>query len=288
MKKIKLKGRIGNQMFIYACAKALERHFGEKIYFVRSNDEFSIESMLNVQMDFVEETIFEKIFDKIFLKLPRKLKNILIKLKMTNKVFESKENCYCSELFKIKGNAYYEGYYQTEKYFEDFEEELRKDFTFKPIKDENLIKTINKIKSANNPVFINIRRGDYVALKENNVVDWLCSMSYYQNATKYIAERIPDATFFAISDEPEWIRENLTIDYPFEIVSSSVPNYDICLLAACKHAIVANSSYSWWGAWLINNPQKIVCAPTPWFEPEKEVEVICKDWVTFSRFDGVS
>jgi len=285
MKIVKLKGGLGNQMFIYAFAKALAYNTGEKIYFDKENYDNSLSNIFNVELAFADRKKIEKFTEKLFLKLPRILRKNLETTKINPKRIEPRENCYCPELFNIKGNAYYEGYYQTEKYFANIEDELRADFTFKPIHDKKLNEMRNKIKSAKNPVFINVRRGDYVTLQEQNVVNWLCSMSYYQNSTKYMAEKVPDATFFAISDDPEWTRKNLKIDYPFEVISANLPMYDIYLLSACKHGIVANSSYSWWGAWLIENSDKIICAPNPWFEPEKTNEIICENWVTFSRFD---
>jgi len=285
MKMVKLKGRLGNQMFIYAFAKALAYNTGEKIYFDKENYDNSLENMFNVEMNFADRKYSEKLIEKFIKKLPKKLRKCTEATKINPICTEPRENSYCPELFDIKGSAYYEGYYQCEKYFANIEDELRHDFTFKPIQDKKLNEQRDKIKSATNPVFINIRRGDYVTLEEQNIVHWLCSMSYYQKATKYIIEKIPDATFFAISDEPEWTRENFKIDYPFEVVSANLAMYDIYLLSACKHGIVANSSYSWWGAWLIDNPDKIICAPSPWLEPERTVDTICDNWITFSRVD---
>lgn len=134
------------------------------------------------------------------------------------------------------------------------------------------------------PIFINVRRGDYVKLAKVNLVNWLCDNSYYVKATKQMKEKFPNCTLIAISDEPEWLKNNLKIDYPYEIISSDTPYMDIFLLQACKHGICANSSYSWWGAWLIDNPDKVIIAPDPWVEPDRIVDIIPDNWIKIPRF----
>ena len=213
----------------------------------------------------------------------KKIFKFLLQQKNKNIIYERKANKYQPDLFSIKGDAYYSGYFQCEKYFKEIEDEIRKEFTFRTIDDASLIKKRKEIEQYKCPVFINVRRGDYVTLDKNNTVHWLCNISYYQKAARFMKEKFPDCTFIAVSDEPEWLEENLKIDYPFKIYSSNTPYLDIYLLQACKHGICANSSYSWWAGWLIENKDKVITAPDPWLDVGRDVDIIPDNWVKFPR-----
>ena len=281
MKIIKMVGRLGNQMFIYAFAKAFEYYTGEKVCFDVSeykDNAPEIVSMFDVKFD-VAPWYYSAFYN--FLNSHKKLFKCLIKHFI---VKEECENCYQPSLFDNKSNAiFYFGYFQCEDYFKEIKGIIRRDFKFKHFDSPELIKLRAEIESFECPIFVNVRRGDYVALAKQGVVQWLCDVSYYQKATKIMREKYPNCTFIAISDEPDWLKENLKIDYPFKIYSSPLPTYDIYLLQSCKHAICANSSYSWWGAWLIDNPDKTVIAPTPWFQPNQPADIIPDNWIKIPR-----
>jgi len=164
-------------------------------------------------------------------------------------------------------------YFQTEKYFKNIEKDIRKDFTFKKdIKDI----CVEMVEQYNNPIFIHVRRGDYVNQPENHPA---LSVSYYKNALeRYFND---DAPVFVFSDDLDWCRENFKDDrflIPTENqlyeqtsdtndgrVKSFVPYYDLCMMSLCTGGIIANSSMSWWGAWLISQPTAPIVAPVPWF-----------------------
>lgn len=274
-------GRLGNQMFIYAFAKAFEYYTGEKAYIDVSgyeNNSPEILSMFDVKVA-KAPWICSAFYD--FINSHKRIFKSLINRFV---VREEPENCYAPSLFEIrKGLKFYSGYFQCENYFKEIEEQIRKDFCFKPFDCPELVKLRFEIEQLECPIFVNVRRGDYVTLAEQGIVQWLCDMSYYQKATKLMHDKYPNCTFVAVSDEPEWLKENLKIDYPFKIYSSPLPTYDIYLLQSCKHAICANSSYSWWGAWLIDNPDKTVIAPTPWFQPNQPADIIPDNWIKIPR-----
>lgn len=293
MKIIRLVGRLGNQMFIYAFAKAVEYYSKEKVYFDLSflethpRDTFELENIFDIKLNIASTEDINKIckrspFYKInFIKNHKKIFHILLWDNITR---EKEYNRFQPKLLTKKGDVYYDGYFQSEKYFEKIKDEIKKEFKFKHVTNESLLQKREKIEQLECPIFINVRRGDYVTLANNNVVNWLCDNSYYAKATKLMKEKFPNCTFIAISDEPEWLKNNLKIDYPYEILSSETPYMDIFLLQACKHGICANSSYSWWGAWLIDNPDKVIIAPDPWVEPDRIVDIIPDNWIKIPRF----
>lgn len=274
-------GRLGNQMFIYAFAKALEFYSGEKVCIDVSgykNASPEILSMFDVKVT-KAPWIYSLFYD--FINSHKRIFRFLINRFV---VREEPENCYAPSLFETrKGLKFYSGYFQCENYFKEIEEQIRKDFSFKAFDCPELIKLRSEIEQLECPIFVNVRRGDYVTLAKQGVVQWLCDMSYYQKATKFMHDKYPNCTFVAVSDEPEWLKENLKIDYPFKIYSSPLPNYDIYLLQACKHAICANSSYSWWAGWLIDNPDKTIVAPEPWFQPNQPADIIPDNWIKIPR-----
>lgn len=292
MKVVRLVGRLGNQMFIYAFAKAVEYYTGEKVLFdisfyeTHPRDTLELENLFNIHLDTVSKELISNKFKASpfyrckFINSHKRLFRFLLWDSVTSEKHYSK---YQPDLLTLKGNIYYSGYFQCEKYFREIKDDIRKAFSFKPITESCLINKRKEIEQLKCPVFINVRRGDYVTLAQNNIVNWLCDMSYYQKAAKFMKEKYPDCTFIAVSDEPEWLEQNLKIGYPFKIYSSGTPYLDIYLLQACKHGICANSSYSWWAAWLIDNPQKTIIAPSPWVQPGRDVDIIPDDWIKMPR-----
>ena len=181
--------------------------------------------------------------------------------------FQFNENFYnqCPDNFNLHD------YFQTEKYFKNAESIIRKDYTFKK---EVVDAVKGVVDEYENPIFLHVRRGDYVRQPENHPV---CPYSYYEKALKEFPE---DTPVFVFSDDLEWCREhftddrfvmaeenlkyNHTSDTNDGRVKSYVPYYDLCMMSLCSGAIIANSSMSWWGAWLQGGRGKVV-APKPWF-----------------------
>ena len=118
-------------------------------------------------------------------------------------------------------------------------------------------------------IILPLRRGDYVSNPETRRVHGVCNLDYYRQCISLITERITNPLFFVFSDDPGWIIEKLRLDYPttFVIHNDAARNYeDLRLMSLCRHHIIANSSFSWWGAWLCTCPGKIVMAPKRWFK----------------------
>lgn len=169
------------------------------------------------------------------------------------------------------------GYWQNEKYFEDVASKFRSDINFIWIKQLSYKPKLVDIKNQiylSNSVFIHVRRQDYLNLLHFH---GMLGKDYYDKAVQYIRERTLDPKFFVFSDDPDWSRENLP---DFNIISGNTKYEDLQLMVGCKHAIIANSSFSWWGAWLNDNQSgRIVIAPKRWFTADVEEEIVPDRWI---------
>jgi hypothetical protein len=149
------------------------------------------------------------------------------------------------------------GYFQTEKYFKHIEDEIREDFTFK---DEILNPCKEMIAGVDNPLALHVRRTDYVSNSANHPP---CTLEYYEAALKHFDD---DRNVIVFSDDPAWCKEQeLFSDDRFMISENEDNRIDLCLMSLCDDFIIANSTYSWWGAWLSANKDKKVIAPVQWF-----------------------
>jgi hypothetical protein len=168
-------------------------------------------------------------------------------------------------------DVYLDGYWQSEKYFKNMEDVLRREFTVRHALSGHNQELAARI-AACNAVSLHVRRGDYASNSDTSRVHGLCGMDYYRSAALRIAEGSSRPHFFVFSDEPEWAAGNLRLDYPMTIVTGNDASHnyeDLRLMSLCSHHIIANSSFSWWGAWLGANPDKVVIAPSRWFASEQ-------------------
>lgn len=168
-------------------------------------------------------------------------------------------------------NAYLDGWFQSYKYFQEYTRELQDIFTVQtPLSKANqdTLDTIQK--AGDNAVSLHVRRGDYITLQGANKWHGVCSIGYYEEAIQRMKSKLWDPVFFVFSDEIEWCRENIL--FPEWIVAHYVDHNgnqgheDLRLMYSCAHHIIANSSFSWWWAWLGRNPEKIVLAPKKWLQ----------------------
>lgn len=275
-------------MFQYAFARSLEKKTGIKTLFDMSffKKQYARPyglDIFNLNVEFVNDFLL-KLKLQILWKLRKKINGrSLLGLNLYSEPhFEFDEN-----IFKIKPNTYIEGFFQSELYFKDIENELRNDFQFKNQPDNENQKLIEKINTRNS-VSLHIRRGDYVQKKRYQNLYASCSLDYYRRGIEYITQYHSNPILLIFSDDIEWVKENLKLPYESIYVTHNTGNKsyeDMRLMSFCKHNIIANSSFSWWGAWLNNNKEKIVIAPEKWFNDEKiiQTDVIPEDWVKFKN-----
>ena len=187
------------------------------------------------------------------------------------------------EVASLPDGVCLEGYWQSERYFAQVADRVRHDLTLeKPPagRDAELLAEI----AAGNAVSLHVRRGDYVTDPAASATHGVCPLDYYRRAIAFIAERVADPVFFLFSDDPEWTRANLDLGGAATLVDHNGPDRgheDLRLMSHCDHHIIANSSFSWWGAWLDPRPQKMVVAPRQWFrDASKDTsDLIPESWV---------
>ena len=178
-------------------------------------------------------------------------------------------------------NTYLSGYWQCEKYFMDFRQDVLDLFQFQDQQINLASRSLQEQMRREQAVAVHVRRGDYLLPENSRKYGNICTLQYYKNAMQYVKKRVPDARFYFFSNDPGWVRENLANgDSVIVDCNQGKENYlDMYLMSQCSHNIIANSSFSWWGAWLNQNPDKIVMSPQRWFSHLDASDAICEDWV---------
>lgn len=260
MIKIHLMGGLGNQMFQYAAASAVAR---EKQLVLKPDFRW-------FQQDF-SETSTPRQYELDCFELHEKMKNVEPKILerlafLWAGKYVEEDFTYSPTIHQIRDNTSLLGYFQSEKYFKNIRKELIDDFKWvnKPNKKNSQI--LHKISiDRGRSVSLHVRRGDYVTNKQHNEVHGLVTLDYYKRAIKYMQEKIKSPQFYIFSDDPEWCRAHLKM-VNSHVVSHNISGADdLRLMKACDHNIIANSSFSWWGAWLGEQSHKLVVAPKRWF-----------------------
>ncbi len=276
-----LIGGLGNQMFQYALGRVIS---------LRNNDELKLDisSLVNnteINTPRQYELDVFKVPAELASKQERKSLGLPNPVTLTlNRYLHTQLNPYPKslitegahryhpEIFDHAGDIYLSGYWQTEKYYKGYEKIVRQDFArrARPISAKNRLLR-HQIEGCNS-VSIHVRRGDYVTNPAANAFHGTCDLSYYRRAMKYVERYVKNPTYFVFSDDSEWAAKNIVNSHKTVYISHNTghdAHEDIRLMANCKQNIIANSSFSWWGAWLNNNPDKIVIAPKQWFRDKK-------------------
>lgn len=275
-----LQGGLGNQLFQYATAKALSLKLDTTLNVNTSF--FSIhknKSWCRPYELFIFQNIVPQDSNKLWVHLvPFLRSNSLFAkhLQKTGWIFDG------DNLNKAKKNSILYGYFQKESYFSGYREEILKDFVFiEPLNSDN--QTIADQIAECNSVSIHIRRGDYLN-SINSHVFAECSLSYFQQAIEYIKNNIKTPHFFFFSDDISWVKNNfasLGSSHFIDINHGKNSYNDMRLMSLCKHNIITNSTFSWWSAWLNQNPNKIVIAPKHFYKNEiKNKEIITSIYPT--------
>jgi len=270
---VRLNGGLGNQMFQYATGRAVAHRNRTQVKLdVSALEQDAARSYrlhhFNIVESFAtpdEVARFTKrdLWSRIS---PRVERYLLPPYKRS--VFAERFAHFDPDILRVRGSVYLTGYWQSEKYFKDIEQIIRQDFTLRHTADPDNQK-LARIIANTNSVSLHIRRGDYVSNPTLFRKYGVCSLEYYQGAVVKVAEEVKDPHLFIFSDDIDWARDNLRLRHPLTFVAHNDADKDyedLRLMSLCKHHIMANSSFSWWGAWLCTNPGKIVMAPKRWFK----------------------
>jgi hypothetical protein len=263
-----LKGGLGNQMFQYACGYALSKDYGSKnrvdiSYFssIPSNHTKRIFelSLFNISSQIATEAEIIKTRGK---------RNQVTQL---FDVMSAKAYTIFTDLYPIKKylgirDLYLNGYFQSEKFFVKYRENILKEFSLTKEQKTNEYNMVsNKIRTDNNSISMHIRRGDYIEDLKTAKHHGVLGIDYYKRALSILNVKNPN--IYVFSDDIDWVKKNFTfLPKNTYFVSKHKFNsaQEIILMSLCKHNIIANSSFSWWGAWLNQNKKKIVIAPKKW------------------------
>lgn len=188
--------------------------------------------------------------------------------------------------FKTKRNTYIAGYWQSEKYFNRIRDVILNDFNFGVPRNQEALYCMNQILSEVNSVSVHIRRGDYVENSDAFKFHGVLPLSYYLEAISIVMKKVKGARFYFFSDDIDWVIQNFKHldDAEFIDFNKGKNSFeDMRLMSLCRHNIIANSSFSWWAAWLNSNPNKIVIAPKQWFadtnKNREAIDIVPERWL---------
>jgi hypothetical protein len=274
---VRLQGGIGNQMFQYAAGRALAIRNNT---FLKIDLSYLKKGILGENVDYRNYglnrfLITENIIDDEELLFFIRRSKLYSKLKISwlnritgnripiSKIINQKGHGYDPSFKTLSGNSYLVGYWQSTRFFEGQEETIKQDLRFKDLPDQKNAELLDRIIKCES-VSVHIRRGDF----KNLPVLGLTGSGYYFKAIKYLVDRLNNPVLFFFSDEMNWVKENFnSLNSGCEVIYIDVNNSagceadDLRLMSASKHNIIGNSTFGWWGAWLNNNPDKIIIAP---------------------------
>ncbi len=284
---VRLKGGLGNQMFQYALGRALSLRYNTRLkldtFFYNLNlknvtkrgydlDVFNISGEIAHKSDI--PFLYRLYNNKTVVDIISMFRKI-IKIKGQEKGFN-----FDSSIFNIGEDTYLDGYWQSPKYFTEYEDVIRKDFTPKNIPTQN-IQDLAKEISNTNALCIHVRRGDYVGNPSHEVI----TKDYYDKCIEEISKTKTIGKIYVFSDDVDWCKNNLSFSFPTMFVENEYSGVKgeghMFLMSKCKNFIIANSSFSWWAAWLSNDKEKIVICPKQWFGDASidTSDLIPKEWI---------
>jgi hypothetical protein len=265
-----LKGGLGNQLFQYALGRrlAIDRNVPLKLdlswYSTQSLrsyqlDHFQIEAQIATQQELaaIIKSHWRGLSSRLFHAVQRRLPYY-----RRTKINEKKIS-YDPNILKAPRNVVINGYWQSEKYFKPIQDLIRKEFQLKAPLSHSAQSWLEKIKNGAS-ASIHIRRGDYT----RNPTHGLLPVEYYRKAAAHIAQISPDTTYYIFSDDMNWAQKHIDFIKRIEfvqVISDQRDEEELILMSQSQHHIIANSSYSWWGAWLGKDQDGIVIAPMNWF-----------------------
>ena len=294
MKIVNIIGGLGNQMFQYALAIALRQKNPEESVFIdishfhgyHLHSGFELQRIFDIQLPIAKRRYLMRLTYYIPQYLTsRFFRRILPRRK--HEYIEQSAYRYDEKVLSVHGNCYFEGYWQSPKYFEHYRSIVINTFRFSPFTDLDNKTTEMQMKEENS-VALHVRRGDY--LREANYMG-ICTLDYYRKAIETAVGKIQSPRFFIFSNDIDWCKDNIVpmiqkYDVSFIDFNVGKNSYrDMHLMSLARCCIVANSSFSWWGAWLNERNDKIVIAPSRWVNESDSKDIYPSDWLLIESAD---
>lgn len=286
---IKITGGLGNQLFQFAMGLALEETLGFQVkydlsaYKIVGSRKFDLDKFVgNLKIANSEEiernnNVLQKIKFQIFqwVGFPFGLQGL--------KYYLERNFQYDANVFDLGNDVYLSGYWQSERYFLNHRVKLLERIKISDSHSPDSMTYLKQIRSSNS-VSIHVRRGDYISNSKANSIYATCDLGYYEKAIQHLSAQFEDLTFFVFSDDMEWVTTHFS---KFERMIFVNANHgdtafeDLKLMSNCKHNIIANSTFSWWAAWLNQHPDKVVLAPENWLNNNAgfNIEIVPNSWI---------
>lgn len=274
-----MSGGLGNQMFEYALYLKL-RSMGKEV----KMDDFTCYGpgerkkqldVFGIHYDVLTKAEYDALTDSN-MEFSQRLRRKLTGRKDFS--YREKSSDFDAEVLR-REPALFLGYFQTEKYFADIKEQVREAFQFRNYVPTEAVREMEKAIRGCNGISVHIRRGDYLDPKYSALYEGICTDRYYEQAIGEMKKRYPDARFFFFSNDIEWVKENYSGPDCVIVEGNGEDSgfADLYLMSRCSHHIIANSSFSWWGAWLNPNPHKTVIAPKRWLNGRECRDIYTKE-----------
>jgi hypothetical protein len=276
---VKIMGGLGNQLFQYALGRnlaiknntelRLDITWYEKIdnrsfklnYF---STEFKIAKANEIP--YLRKDIDFNLFKKLFHKIAGS----------KTEIYEEQHFCFDETILKAKKNSYFFGYWQSDKYFTDIASIIKADLKLKKKETKKIHSIANLIKESHS-ISLHIRRGDYIDSQTHPIL----SVDYYIEGIRILKQKLENPILFIFSDDIKWCKANLHLKENHYFIDGNEDWEDLYLISLCKNHIIANSSFSWWGAWLSDANEKMVIAPKKWFTPSNYItkDLLPQNWI---------
>ena len=286
---VKISGGLGNQLFQYAFGKAIEEKYG-----------YDVKYDLSYYEDIPKDDTYREVFVSRYIPLHMlATKDDILKITKWDKSvwkkalkrlgFAEYRTKYerpgdgVTSIEQVKDDTLLIGYWQSEEYFSNVCDKIREEFSFETDTQSPEMKVLSeKIKSSDS-VSIHVRGGDYLLAQNQAIFGGICTSEYYEEAYAYMKKKNPAGKFFLFTNDVEWTKNNIHLPYEEIIMVSEEYEatedwMDLYLMSICKDNIIANSSYSWWAAWLNANKNKTVICPSKWTNSQIDDKIFAKGW----------
>ena len=297
---VRINGGLGNQLFQYATARAISLKLNRKLFLdiawyrnIHTQENRS-DPNATTPRDFLlnNYNIQSRVVNKFHLNWIKRLEirskyskfyKLLFDGPLNNLSYTKiNQDTFPLESIQEHPHIYLTGYWQNNDIIEEYKNLLSNDLTLKrPLSPNNQdhFKSINKT----NSVAIHVRRGDYISKPKSHEVHVSCSNNYYYDSIDYLQNKLTNLHYFIFSDDMTWVKNNLEFTINTTFIDNNEPEYEhLFLMSQCKHQITANSTFSWWAAWLNTNPAKIIITPKHWYIDEHLNETVIripKEWI---------